>query len=89
VVQTTSIPTGVADEWAMSRCVPTVLDPSSRKGATLSLAVLSISAIIAGVAKTGSVPLPTDAAVLPSSTVILCSPLMPGLNMQTPSAFSY
>lgn len=82
VVQVADIPTGVAAEWATSRCVPTVLDPSSRKGATLSLAVASMSAIIAGVAKTGSVPLPSASAVLFCVTSTVFSPLMPVVSMR-------
>lgn len=59
----TAIPTGVGDTWLMSSFVPTVHCPSSRYGATLRHAVSSIKAIIAGVANTASVPLPTAAAV--------------------------
>lgn len=81
VSQVTSMPTGVAEECATSRRVPTVLDPPSRCGATLPLAVASMSAIMAGVANTGRDPLPTAMAVLSSVTGTVLVPLMPVVSM--------
>ena len=43
--------------------VPTVVMPGSSREATDSAAAFSISAIMDGVANTGSIPLPTDSAV--------------------------
>ena len=82
VSQVAVIPTGVADVCAISRCVPTVLVPSSRKGPTLSLAVCSMRAIMAGVAKTGRFPLPRAIAVLDSVTSTDLLPLIPVFIME-------
>ena len=81
VSHVTSMPTGVAAEWATSRWVPTVLEPSSRKGATLVLAVASINAIMAGVANTSRVPLPNARAVFDSVADTVLDPLIPILSM--------
>lgn len=75
------MPMGVADECAMSRCVPTVLRPSSRYGATLSFAVFSMSVTMAGVAKTSRSPLPKEEAVFSLVTVTDDLPLIPMLSM--------
>lgn len=58
-----------------------MLEPSSRKGATLVLAVASISAIIAGVANTSRVPLPNARAVFDSVTDTVLDPLIPMLSI--------
>ena len=88
VSQVTSMPTGVAAEWATSRWVPTVLVPGSRCGATLLLAVASMRAIMAGVAKTGSVPEPTASAVFSGVTETVLVPLMPASIMRCGSPAS-
>ena len=77
LLQVTFIPTGVADRCFMFTNVPTVLCPSSRYGATLSLAVFSINAIIAGVASTANEPLPNASAVSFAVTVISPCPIIP------------
>ncbi len=89
VSQTTSAPTGEGAECEMSRRVPTVLCPSSRKEATLSDAVASMSATIAGVANTWRVPLPIAAAVLPSSTTMDFLPLIPASIIASAMAWAY
>ena len=65
----------------ISSAVPTVPLPSSSSDATLSKAVFSISAIIAGVANTSIVPLPIAFAVLSKVTVISFLPLIPACNI--------
>jgi hypothetical protein len=65
----------------MSRRVPTVLWPSASEDATLSEAAASIRAIIAGVAKTGSIPLPMASAVFSCVTLTALRPLMPVSSM--------
>ena len=73
----TFMPTGVAEICSTSSFVPTVPCPGSRNAATLLQAVSSASAITAGVANTGSSPLPIACAV--NSFVTTCSlfPLIP------------
>ena len=51
--------------------VPTVVEPSGSAPATAFIAAFSISAIIAGVAKTAISPEPRAWAVLPSATTTL------------------
>ena len=58
-----------------------LIQASSSSGATLSKAVFSISAIIAGVANTSIVPLPIAFAVLSKVTVISFLPLIPVCNI--------
>ena len=79
--QVTFMPTGVAETCLISSAVPTVPLPSSSSDATLSKAVFSISAIIAGVANTSIVPLPIAFAVLSKVTVISFLPLIPACNI--------
>ena len=79
--QVTFMPTGVAETCLISSAVPTVPLPSSSSDATLSKAVFSISAIIAGVANTSIVPLPIAFAVLSKVTVISFLPLIPVCNI--------
>ena len=55
----------------VSILAPTVVSPSSKDGATASMAAFSISATIAGVANTSKLPDPNVLAVFVSSTFVV------------------
>ena len=61
--------------------VPTVPSSGEREGATAVQAACSMRAIITGVAKTSSVPLPTVLAVSVSVTGKVSSKAVPGVNI--------
>ena len=65
----TVMPTGVGASWEMSRWVPTLPLPSSRKLWRQVMAAFSIRALIKGVPNTGRAPEPTAEAVSASVTV--------------------
>ena len=75
------LPTGEAATCFTFINVPTVPLPSSKYGCTLSHAVFSINAIIAGVANTSRAPLPITFAVFSSVTIISCVPFTPSFNI--------
>ena len=69
-VAVTVMPSGVAAVCLRSSAVPTEVSPSSRKMESAAAEVSSISAAIAGVAKTGREPLFILQASLSSVTVV-------------------
>ena len=75
------MPMGVGAVWASERLVPTVPVPRSSSGATDFQQAFSISAATAGVASTGSSPLPTACAVFSVVTRSAAWPLIPGSNI--------
>ena len=79
----TVMPTGVGAVCASASRVPTVPLPGSSSGATACQQAFSISAATAGVASTGSSPLPSARAVSAVVTQSSACPQMPGCNMVT------
>src|SRR5258708_22959154 len=79
-VAPTFCPRGVAPRCPTFTSVPTVTYPSSRLSATAFQAAFSINAIIMGVPKTSTPPAPTRAAVFSWTTVVVDSPVIPGVS---------
>ena len=71
------MPMGVGAVWASFKLVPTVVMPSSSSGAMACQQVFSTSAATAGVASTGSSPLPIARAVFSVVTRSAACPLHP------------
>lgn len=78
--QRTSMPTGVAAVCSRQRRTPTLVRPAPSSGATLAAAARSMHAASAGVANTGSSPLPMARAVFSAQTAHAAWPRTPGRN---------
>lgn len=77
-VAETSCPIAVGLIWLTLICPPTVLTPSGSAWLTAIMAAFSMSAVIAGVARTGMSPDPICSAVLSLVTtrvLVCCNPV--------------
>lgn len=77
----TSVPRPEGLIWVTFISAPTVVAPSGNAPATANMAAFSISATMAGVAKTGMSPEPMAAAVFCGVTVVRLTAVSPFSNM--------